>query len=167
MKMFLFSKNRPWSLVLLPPLVAQTKLPQKKLTAKKTVYRTGHKSDDRCYDVRVFFIVPVIRAGFFLRPVLWFFFIKDVQDRPAPYDRCYRRLSETMDGSMIFFQRSVLWSEENRNIWPVLWSIAEGVEVVRSGLWSTTFIWLEMVRSGLWSSSILSSCVHASACAGQ
>ena len=93
------------------------------------------------------------------------FFIKDVQGRPALYDRCYRRLSETMDGSMIFFQQSVLWSEENRNIWPVLWSIAEGVEVVRSGLWSTTFIRLEMVRSGLWSSSILSSCVHASACA--
>ena len=31
MKMFLFSKNRPRSLVLLPPLVARTKLPQKKL----------------------------------------------------------------------------------------------------------------------------------------
>ena len=93
------------------------------------------------------------------------FFIKDVQGRPAPYDRCYRRLSKLLAGAMIFFQRSVLWSEENRDIWPVLWSIAEGVEVVRSGLWSTTFIRLEMVRSGLWSSSILSSCVHASACA--
>ena len=31
MKMFLFSKNRHRSLVLLPPLVARTKLPQKKL----------------------------------------------------------------------------------------------------------------------------------------
>ena len=51
---------------------------------KKTVYRTGHKSDDRCYDVRVFFIVPVIVVAsapvFFYDRSYDFFY----QGRPGP-----------------------------------------------------------------------------------